>query len=864
VRPLERLQQLASRLSQGLDGAVRWRVLGPSSSDGLRAMIEEADEGSGFSAEGLKALDMRFVSPVATVADEQLLHKLPRTPDAGDSVPAFLAARGVPLLRSIGTDDQLADALVKELTLRGLRDQPREAAAPGASICDDNRPLPPQQRPSTIAIVSEWDTLYGRTLRRQFLYDAKLHKPGFCVNRWSYVRGLDGRLPGDAAPPSTDAGARKDSAGEARDAVAREGAFVERAEGQNQFDYLRRLGVRMRLHDEALRRQFGPDGGIRAIGVMGNDVYDKLLVLQALQSEMPYAMFFTTDIDARMFHPAEQAWTRNLIVASSFGLQLDLQLQREFAPFRDGYQSAAYLGTLVALADLDQRSSAGAAGPRVDQKQLDDWLAQPRMFEISRAGAFDYSPKASEPGSGCRRSAIENCLSIHPPSSSLLPVLTDSGVFVIAALLLLATWAPALALSRSGRRQLRRFIARGGRSAARRGLRAAALAAGLLALAVLPPLLLSWNWRPIAEALTLNGKPLSLFDGISPWPTYAIRLATLVLSLYLVWRGWLALSGNIRDISRDLRLGATRRHLNEWLSGDEQPRGRLERVAAMLSLHFHRDRPGLFSRRDGMTPAAVAFWKHFLVQNRARARLLRTLLCVLAMSALALLITRALGEAPASPQRGEWTRIMQSLTVWPPGLAIQFIIFFVADAAVLCVFFIRGLRLNASNWPTRTLAAYEQSTGVPAAYLDDWIDLQFIARRTQVIGRLVYYPFVVLSLMLLARSSFFDDWNSPASVVIVAALCYAIVLGSAFALRMAAEASRKQAVERLRNAILRAKGAGPATLASQLEILRDRAERMDEGAFAPFSRQPLLRAVLLPLLTFGGSSLFDYLALVNL
>ena len=47
-------------------------------------------------------------------------------------------------------------------------------------------------------------------------------------------------------------------------------------------------------------------------------------------------------------------------------------------------------------------------------------------------------------------------------------------------------------------------------------------------------------------------------------------------------------------------------------------------------------------------------------------------------------------------------------------------------------------------------------------------------------------------------------------------------------------------------------------------MLRERAERLSEGALAPFSRQPLLRAVLLPLLTFGGSSLFDYLTLLNL
>jgi hypothetical protein len=358
---------------------------------------------------------------------------------------------------------------------------------------------------------------------------------------------------------------------------------------------------------------------------------------------------------------------------------------------------------------------------------------------------------------------------------------------------------------------------------------------------------------------------MTLFDGISPWPTYAIRMATLLLCLYMVWRAWSALAANVHDIARDMRLGSTRRQLQEALAQEERHLGRLRRTGAMLSLRFYRERPGLFAERTGMTLAATNFWKHFVVQNRASARLVRTLLCVALMSGLALLITNALGDAPSSPVRGDWSRHLQWLSTWPTGLAVQFLIFFVADATLLCVFFLRGLRLHDANWPQRTLQAFERETGVPAQYLDDWIDLQFIVRRTRVIGQLIYYPFIVLSLMLLARSSFFDDWNSPPSVYIVATLCYAVVLGCVLALRRSAEASRRQTVERLRNAVLRARGDKDAAgLASQLDLLRDRAERLSEGALAPFSRQPLLRAVLLPLLTFGGSSLFDYLTLLNL
>ena len=105
------------------------------------------------------------------------------------------------------------------------------------------------------------------------------------------------------------------------EAFGRRGAYSERPEGTSQFDYVRRLASRIRADDQKLRQRYGrKENGIRAVGVLGSDVYDKLLVLQALQPEIPHAMFFTTDLDARLFHPREQDWARNLIVASSFGL----------------------------------------------------------------------------------------------------------------------------------------------------------------------------------------------------------------------------------------------------------------------------------------------------------------------------------------------------------------------------------------------------------------------------------------------------------------------------------------------------------------------------------------------------------------
>jgi len=40
-----------------------------------------------------------------------------------------------------------------------------------------------------------------------------------------------------------------------------------------------------------------------------------------------------------------------------------------------------------------------------------------------------------------------------------------------------------------------------------------------------------------------------------------------------------------------------------------------------------------------------------------------------------------------------------------------------------------------------------------------------------------------------------------------------------------------------------------------------RVEELRDGAFSPFSQQPLVRAMLLPLGSFGGTALLEYLIL---
>ena len=143
--------------------------------------------------------------------------------------------------------------------------------------------------------------------------------------------------------------------------------------------------------------------------------------------------------------------------------------------------------------------------------------------------------------------------------------------------------------------------------------------------------------------------------------------------------------------------------------------------------------------------------------------------------------------------------------------------------------------------------------------------MHFVARRTQAVARLVYYPFIVIALMVLSRSSLFDNWSTPIGLVIVVTSSVAIVMACAIMLRLAAERLRRRAIWRLTNIKMKlnAQGAADSKVADQIDVMITQIRAFDTGAFAPYSQQPIVRAVLLPLTSYGGAALVEYLSIAN-
>ena len=143
----------------------------------------------------------------------------------------------------------------------------------------------------------------------------------------------------------------------------------------------------------------------------------------------------------------------------------------------------------------------------------------------------------------------------------MAPNTSFAARWLVFAALTLVLWAPALLLSPGARRRVRRFAVADGPGGCARPQRLGLLLLGFGSLVIVLPMLLAWGWPHLAALLTRDGKPLSFTDGISPWPSYAIHLGTLVLCLYLVALAWASLDANADRISSDFGLNVERRRL---------------------------------------------------------------------------------------------------------------------------------------------------------------------------------------------------------------------------------------------------------------------------------------------------------------
>lgn len=213
--------------------------------------------------------------------------------------------------------------------------------------------------------------------------------------------------------------------------------------------------------------------------------------------------------------------------------------------------------------------------------------------------------------------------------------------------------------------------------------------------------------------------------------------------------------------------------------------------------------------------------------------------------ALGMLVAWGLNE-PFIPARGDAAFcIDQVVSLWFFGLPFVLLLFWVLDETRLCSCQIRWLARDDVDWaPVTRERLCGHLPHLDREVQDLWIAMQFIARRTEVVSNLVFFPFVLLALLLISLSAAFDRWDTPAGVLGILLLCAALAIGPALMLRRSARHAKARILERLDRERLRWRSEEGEHRSLLLRDLRDRVDSLRRGAFRDWYNEPVVKALL--------------------
>lgn len=594
----------------------------------------------------------------------------------------LLKENGLALRYSIDSDVVVFDVLLEELTRRGIK------------VGTDS-----------IALVGEWESYYSKNLFTMFSAAA-------CSN---VTRG---------------AGPRYINIEEAVDQVRANDSCsmgLEITKYTYTTSYLEHQKA-----DIVARIKFGKP---RAIGILGADPSVTLSILQDLKKEFPHVLFFTTVLDFNYLNNSEQKRTRNLLVASQFGLQLHSSLQQNIPPFYNSLQTSTYLSVLRAMDRISPEIVSGAASPR--------------LFEIGRYGAVDLSVDGPRTGEK----------TIHPIRADVAKNRVTADVLPrIKTLWITLLVVSFLSIWKS--RRMWTWITAGDMPDPSRGRLTIVLRSALI---VFPVLWAFWSLN-IEHFNYAEDEPFSWSDGVSIWPTEFLRLFTIALGVLFLFMHRMELRDNVHQLTEKF-----------FPAERISPAKNKQQSTGLGEFWQTIDWIGHGLPR-GENLGAADLWKRYSGAQRWNHHIGRILLvyCVYVAAILPLSLFLSPDLRSFAPCRGSLSCSMDRFIEGWSQVILVFLLFSVLDSLWLCISWVNDL---------------SGTSGLSAKSA-----ISLLAERTRVVKHTVYYPLIIGIMLYGARSQYFDNWHSSPLYFAFLSIFGLIILLSRFSLHTAEAKARSELI----------------------------------------------------------------------
>lgn len=679
------------------------KIIGPRNSSEFLSILEEieskvintSNHESNKYRSALNDGTLELYSPWATAMPGLLSYGLKdpngypcESYDACDKVfYRLLEAGGLDLRHTINSDAGPVDALLMELQRRGV------------TVGQDS-----------IALIGNWNSIYATALHLTFSAAACKSMYRSHGNKcWSTQQGVD---------------------------LVKKTVISPEHFGITQYSY---TGADEEYDKQALIsniRRSKP----RAIGILGTDPNDTLSILQDLRKEFPGVLFFTTDLDFKYLHNSEHNRTRNLIVASQFGLQLAPSLQQNIPPFRSSLQTSTFFAMLQAIGRIQVEASE--KNPKFilsGQSSTHEFAADipPRLFEIGRHGAVDLSPD----GPGIGLSMIHPVRTdVDPRTGRFDPPPRIALLWIVGLnLVLLACWKY---------RSLWNWLTAKDEPDSAKRLLTMVLRSALVYIPVL------WAQQIFAGFNYVEDEPFSWSDGVSIWPTILLRLVACALCAYFFVLYRLELDNNLHELSaRFFSAENIRETKKRWPEGWARFCQSIDWIG-----------PGLPA---GHSTGAADLWARYREAhcwNHRVGRVIVWYFIYLVTFGLALFLF-ADDVDSFVPCRGDFSCSTNHLVGSISILFLVFLSFTVMDSVWLCISW-----LNELSGTTELSAKSALALG---------------SEQTRVVKRTIYYPLIVEMMLVGSRSEYFDNWYSTPIMFGGFFLIGLILVVSGFALHMA-------------------------------------------------------------------------------
>jgi hypothetical protein len=555
-----------------------------------------------------------------------------------------------------------------------------------------------------------------------------------------------------------------------------------------------------------------------------------------------------------MLHQDENKWSRNLVVASAFGLSPSNSIYEGLA-FRDSYQTALYNTIKKVL--YNNNSDKDSDNKNNFSK---DYTPTVKTFEIGNKSAVDYSHDDQ-----CEN-IDQNQKRCDYTEHKALYLGLSFGVFI---LLMLQT-----------------------NNRARITISSIAFIFGSVAIALQ------------FFDLSNNKEFYALFSGTSVWPAYIIRMMASATAIIFILYTLISLKRNSLYIIKqhnlsDIKCIGFKDQLRDKLVTSTDYFIKTLTISFLQSLkwffqykcynqdiiknrnftkidvksYFFLTSWGWKEKDNSKMPLDNLFYQYMQL-SQARYRLPRVIFISALYFILTIIFLFSFPNLPITPFVGETSATANVIIIKAFLIPYIFLIFLVSDITRLSSRFITLLSKYSIVWPTSVLEKCCTKYGLNKKVATEKLNLDLIVTRSKVVDELIFLPFIILTLIILSRSSYFDRWHMPLELAFVLVFGACFALGSAIRLRKTAQKARKQTLKKLNKMYhqqlynevednMNEKGdfgINIKNMSSRIKNVIDDIENISSGPFLPIAQHPILSAVAMPFGGMGGLYLIDYVS----